>query len=849
MSNQHDGYIDQLEIEQLVPQELPRRQPKGVTTKSKMTVDLRYILVAFIIYLAFFSKGMMTGKSKHISIISHNETIENPLSFISASPSVQPLQSSPIGEPNSTPQIERQTPKPTHSPTVDIHIKLEAPVLKEQPTKQDLIEKWGAWHFWDSEADIRPDKESYILDSLRNKDFISYDLDNDAWQNSAVYVNHFLDSAEELVERAKDAILAEYGHPKEDGMSPVAAVARHQLFSLKVLGDTDDELQEPELEVMERGGWTTKKSLSALSRRILHAMVTMDTFTIVMGGYSTSAACGNQFSQNYMMQLDKILRPIFELMRIDLVVHDMSKSGMGTLQDTLGGKSIYGEDIDILIWDSSATDDKTMMDFFATQALMSKKPPLLMGMGGYFDILKELHLTVDADVIGLGTGMGGIPLSKDQKQTETLPWAVQYLKCDSNSKKLCDNVSSTFDTTCWINERDPRDSSFQGWRDHQLKSRIIMFAVLEGLDTALGNWMQSSIENGAPLPDEEWHMTEHYDNIRTKASSLDDNNAECNELTKFFPKRVCKIPLNARTEFTPRLDPDETGIMSILRDSSKIKTKKSGHYVPENVISEISIPDGEIDIFTIISNVNLPKSKEFRRRMVKNSSHELLHGYTSRKSNREEAERITQPFLSPRYKKKLGDGNDSIISHSSLLRRKITSGSSIVAGDGWRVHGERLGICDGTLTGVCGNDPTSECSLFGHHDSRGGIIGDALSGWLVMDIPNVLDGIIIVKMETSHKKLKNNKKGEERDRKLGDPLPQLPDNFIFEFSINGKIESWDKNTFMTQRKLGQDNVELFTLMDDTEISKSGQVEKIELAIQLKGCGEDCIIKLTHVYWA
>jgi len=652
-----------------------------------------------------------------------------------------------------------------------------------------------------------------------------------------------------LVQRAKDAILAEYGHPKEDGMSLVAVVARDQLFSLKVLGDTDNELQEPELEVMERGGWTTKKSLSSLSRRILHAMVTMDTFTIVMGGYSTSAACGNQFSQNYMMQLDKILRPIFDLMRIDLVVHDMSKSGMGTLQDTLGGKSIYGEDIDILIWDSSATDDKTMMDFFAKQALMSKKPPLLMGMGGYFDVLKELHLTVDADVIGLGTGMGGIPLSKDQKQTETLPWAVQYLKCDSNSKILCENVSSIFDTTCWINERDPSDSSFHGWRDHQLKSRIIMFAVLEGLEIALSNWMQSSIDSGAPLPDKEWHMTEHYDNIRTKASSLDDNDAECNELKKILPKRVCKIPLNARTEFTPRLDPNETSIMSILRDSSKIKTKNSGHDVPQNVISEISIPNGEIDIFAIISNINLPKSKEFRRRMVKKSFHDLLHSYTSHKSKRGEIERITPPLLSPRYKKKLGDGNDSSISHSSLLRRKITSGSSIVAGNGWRMHGERPGTCDGTLTGVCGDDPTSECSLYGHQDSRGGIIGDALSGWLVMDIPNVLDGIIIVKMETFHKKLKDNNKRGKKGLKLGDTLPQLPDNFIFEFSINGKVESWDKNTFMTRRKLGQDEVELFTLMDDAEISKSGQVEKVELAIQLKDCGEDCIIKLTHVYWA
>ena len=45
----------------------------------------------------------------------------------------------------------------------------------------------------------------------------------------------------------------------------------------------------------------------------------------------------------------------------------------------------------------------------------------------------------DADVMEFGSGMVGIPETKDEKQVQDLPWVAQYLKCGSNSKDLCED--------------------------------------------------------------------------------------------------------------------------------------------------------------------------------------------------------------------------------------------------------------------------------------------------------------------------------------------------------------------------------------------------------------------------
>lgn len=49
---------------------------------------------------------------------------------------------------------------------------------------------------------------------------------------------------------------------------------------------------EPPPNYMGAGGWTTKRSFDGLVRRLLHAMMTQDTFTVVMGGHSAAVGQG-----------------------------------------------------------------------------------------------------------------------------------------------------------------------------------------------------------------------------------------------------------------------------------------------------------------------------------------------------------------------------------------------------------------------------------------------------------------------------------------------------------------------------------------------------------------------------
>ncbi len=258
--------------------------------------------------------------------------------------------------------------------------------------KEALIEKWGKWHFWDGDPDSRP-KEDYMA-KYPNRDCTFDDFPETAWQGDAVYVNHMLDSASELVRRAKEAIYTEYGYGPKDEISRDQLKERMKMFRLHMI-DLDDDSVTEDREYLESGGWTTKKSFDGLSRRLIHAMMTNDSFTIVLGGHSAAAGHGNHFKQSYMMQMYKVLNPVFERVGVKLIVRNLAQGGLGTLQHTLGSKDIYGDEIDMIVWDSSMTEnDHKMIDLFYRQALIGgKRPPVLWG--GPFKLLKDLYLHAD----------------------------------------------------------------------------------------------------------------------------------------------------------------------------------------------------------------------------------------------------------------------------------------------------------------------------------------------------------------------------------------------------------------------------------------------------------------------
>jgi len=711
--------------------------------------------------------------------------------------------------------------------------------------KEKIIEQWGKWHFWDGDPDSRP-KGDYMAD-FPNRDMPYDEISFSAWQADAVYVNHMLDSAAELVSRAKEAIYTEYGYGPKQDIERDALIARMDMFRLDLVDLEDPLVTEATVKTsLEKGGWTTRKSFQSLARRLLHAMMTNDTFTVVMGGHSAAAGHGNHFLQSYMMQFHKVLEPVFKRVGVKLITRNVAMGGLGTMQHSLGSKDIYGEEIDVIVWDSHMTEpDAASLDLFYRQALLggNRKPVL---WGGNFNLLRDLHLNADVDVMFPGSGMHGVKETEGLDQVQTLPFATQYLKCGINDKELCTDVNNKFRATCWIDRDDvtpttrqqPRPGGQASWhpgfRHHQLVGRSMAMVILDAMQDAIDTWSEITIVEGHPLNDEYWHMSDVYSNIAAKVSLLDATVGACNTLKDKMPERICTTPMNGRTEFAPRANPHKTSLTSLLKPSTDgyipESTETMLYQGPDVPNPMLMIPEGQIDVEAIVVN---------RRRKL---SGELD---------------LFKPFNPIELKQSLWQQNDNkndsstfFTRNQQLLRRRDLG--EIRMGKGWVVD-KKIGDCDGTSTGICGREPSNPCLLYGHMDHRGGIIGDALSGWLVFELPKIENGLIIAKFDTWHFARESKAtvgwtevNDGEFDRSLKELAPPLPDDFIFDYAIDGKITSLNLDQFRKMQTVAQRVVEIFTILDKPDMETK---ENVEVAFRLRNCGRGCVFKFTHMYWS
>ena len=77
---------------------------------------------------------------------------------------------------------------------------------------------------------------------------------------------------------------------------------------------------------------------------------------------------------------------------------------------------------------------------------------------------------------------------------------------------------------------------------------------------------------------------------------------------------------------------------------------------------------------------------------------------------------------------------------------------------------------------------------------------------------------------------------------------ELPDSFVFEYSVDGVITTLDKTQFMEKLKQPVPGANLLTLYDT-----STETPNVKIAVRVKGCDEDevenCQFAVTHVYWS
>lgn len=140
----------------------------------------------------------------------------------------------------------------------------------DEVQRRNLTNHWGSWTLVDDKE--RPTDDYYA--KYPNRDIPRSEFPDNAWQIDTDYLCKFLPESLALVERAQEAILAEYG--KTEGTWK----ERTKMFQITKF--TDGELPSKGLgpkessahKSLRQGGWTTKKSWAGLKRRLLHAIMT-----------------------------------------------------------------------------------------------------------------------------------------------------------------------------------------------------------------------------------------------------------------------------------------------------------------------------------------------------------------------------------------------------------------------------------------------------------------------------------------------------------------------------------------------------------------------------------------------
>jgi hypothetical protein len=439
-----------------------------------------------------------------------------------------------------------------------------------------------------------------------------------------------------------------------------------------------------------------------------------------------------------------------------------------------------------------------------------------------------------------------------------MPWATV---CIQSTKEFGQECRQTYEYRgqCWINRTDVivtqkqnaepegRAKWHPGIRKHKLTSRILAFPILQALREAIVIWMEA---DNYILNDDVWHMSSYYENIRSKVMKLPRSIGFC--YSSALPDGLCQYRIQGRTEFTPRVNPSETSIRSILKQSSQILSLRpvKNVYDPPDVHNPmLDVPRNAIDYINIVEN-GIDYQSTMRRRDEVLAMEQKLHD-----GNKESR-------------------NNSIPNHNLFPPGQGWSLDSVASADN----------CDGSYYGFCGRGTDNHCLLYGHHDYRGGLLFDGYSGWLSMTLSNMTHGIIMIKIEDwhgtgenkrtdgwTHENNNSNKEAasssiirtakispdlphyhhhhhHDRDRSLKQGPPPFCDDFAFDFAIDNTVTTWNQQQWQEHELAIQRVVQIWTLLDDPTYT-NGQVRDVELSIRQRGCGRIRTFSLTHVYWA
>lgn len=182
-----------------------------------------------------------------------------------------------------------------------------------------------------------------------------------------------------------------------------------------------------------------------------------------------------------------------------------------------------------------------------------------------------------------------------------------------------------------------------------------------------------------------------------------------------------------------------------------------------------------------------------------------------------------------------GDDDYTRRRHLSQRRKALTSD---VSEKSWTVYNAPLGFCDGSAQSTCNRNVFNSCLLSNHNYYRAGIIAHGKSGKLSLSIPSVKEGIVLARFDW--------------DLEGGPCVESLPADFRFEYTVNGKKNSLNRNEFTAASKDITGDLRLHALLMDHEMSQNRNETKtidIELEVVSAVTGVMPLVLLSHIYYA
>lgn len=281
-----------------------------------------------------------------------------------------------------------------------------------------------------------------------------------------------------------------------------------------------------------------------------------------------------------------------------------------------------------------------------------------------------------------------------------------------------------------------------GNRIHKRRGRQIALIILHALQYAIDKWEKLGTEHGYPIPEDQWHVSDYYENIREKTKTVggcwgnqwrtgqgraleetDSNHTHTADGRKladdFWPARLCNLPLQGRSMWGPRYEPMKSSLLSIMKKNKfgdkDPNLKKKWTYM-EPTCEGYTPPDVPAPWF--VAKAPEPYSPLIGGSRRLNGTHFVEEEQEKKPLLRRAEETHDQTSL-----KGTTQGNEGLRGLQDAAAAPAEKAAEVYnpiePGLGLEIQWGRAGVCDGSSHHWCDKPCGSGCLMGGAQDNRG----------------------------------------------------------------------------------------------------------------------------------